>query len=81
MKKISNLIVFITFSLFSFETYAAKIKVQSVSENPIFAFTNPNAKINVIDEKSVDLLLEIKRGEKTKISSIKFIGNDCISER
>ena len=48
MKKISILVVFITFSLFSFETYAAKIKVQSVSENPIFAYTNPNAKINVI---------------------------------
>ena len=48
MKKISILVVFITFSLFSFETYAAKIKVQSVSENPIFSFTNPNAKVNVI---------------------------------
>ena len=48
MKKIIILVVFITFSLFSFETYAAKIKVQSVSENPIFAFTNTNAKINVI---------------------------------
>ncbi|MBL60768.1 MAG: hypothetical protein CMI85_01385 [Candidatus Pelagibacter sp.] len=48
MKKISILVVFITCSLFSFETYAAKIKVQSVSDNPIFAFTNPNAKVNVI---------------------------------
>jgi len=38
-------------------------------------------KINVIDEKSVDLLLEIKRGEKTKISSIKFIGNEFVKAK
>ena len=38
-------------------------------------------KINVIDEKSVDLLLEINRGAKTKISSIKFIGNEFVKAK
>ena len=38
-------------------------------------------KINVIDERSVDLLFKINRGEKTKISSIKFIGNKFVKSK
>ncbi len=39
------------------------------------------SKINVIDERSVDLLFEINRGEKTKIASVKFIGNNYIRSK
>ena len=38
-------------------------------------------KINTIDDKTVDLLFEINRGEKTKISSIKFIGNKFVRSK
>ena len=39
------------------------------------------SKINTIDERSVDLLFEINRGDKTKITSIKFIGNKNIRSK
>ncbi len=42
---------------------------------------NVESKINTIDERSVDLLFEIDRGTKTKISSIKFIGNKSIRSK
>ena len=42
---------------------------------------NVVSKINTIDERSVDLLFEIDRGTKTKISSIKFIGNKNIRSK
>ena len=35
-------------------------------------------KINKIDDENLDLLIEITRGEQTKISSINFIGNSSI---
>ncbi len=38
-------------------------------------------KVNVIDERSVDLLFEIDRGEKTKIASVKFIGNNYVKSK
>tara|TARA_Y100000768_G_C23747620_1_gene572361 strand:- start:28 stop:732 length:705 start_codon:yes stop_codon:yes gene_type:complete len=39
------------------------------------------AKIKEVDERSVELILEIERGNKTKISSIKFIGDKKIRDR
>jgi outer membrane protein insertion porin family len=36
------------------------------------------SKIKVINQNSLDLLIEINRGEKTKITEIKFIGNSNI---
>ena len=36
------------------------------------------AKIKEIDNSNFDLLFIIDRGEQTKISSIKFIGNDSV---
>ena len=35
-------------------------------------------KLNKINDGAYDLLIEINRGEKTKISTIKFIGNNKI---
>ena len=37
-----------------------------------------DTKIKKITEEKFDLLIEIDRGEKTKISSIKFIGNSSV---
>ena len=38
-------------------------------------------KINQLDNENFDLLIEIDRGKKTKISSIKFIGNKKIKDK
>ena len=43
-----------------------------------YSFADVNVKINEIDTDKFDLLLEIDRGEKSKISTIKFIGNNFI---
>ena len=43
-----------------------------------YNFAEVQTKINEIDKNKFDLLLEIDRGEKTKISTIKFIGNKNI---
>jgi len=46
-----------------------------------YNFAKVDAKIKEIDTENLDLLIEIERGEKTKISSIKFIGNKNIRSR
>lgn len=43
-----------------------------------FNFAKIEPKIKKIDETNLDLLIEIERGERTKISSISFIGNNNI---
>ena len=43
-----------------------------------YNFSEVVAKIKKIDNENVDVILTIKRGEKTKISSIKFIGNNNV---
>ncbi len=46
-----------------------------------YNFAKVEAKIKKIDDENLDLLIEISRGNQTKISSIKFIGNDNIRSR
>ena len=46
-----------------------------------YNFAKVDAKIKEIDTDNLDLLIEIERGEQTKISSIKFIGNKNIRSR
>ena len=46
-----------------------------------YNFAKVDAKIKEIDKENLDLLIEIERGEQTKISSIKFIGNKDIRSR
>ena len=46
-----------------------------------YNFAKVDAKIKEIDTENLDLLIEIERGEQTKISSIKFIGNKNIRSR
>ena len=46
-----------------------------------YNFAQVDAKIREIDNENLDLLIEIQRGEQTKISSINFIGNKNIRSR
>ena len=43
-----------------------------------YNFTKIEPKVRKIDDSNLDLLIEIERGERTKISSINFIGNNYI---
>jgi outer membrane protein insertion porin family len=43
-----------------------------------YNFAEVDSKLKKIDEDNYDLLIEIKRGEKTKISKINFIGNNNV---
>ena len=46
-----------------------------------YNFAKVDAKIKEIDKENLDLLIEIERGDQTKISSINFIGNKNIRSR
>ncbi len=46
-----------------------------------FNFAEVETKIKTIDKNNLDLLIEINRGEQTKISSISFIGNKNIRSK
>ena len=46
-----------------------------------YSFAKVETKVNKIDNDNFDLLINIDRGEKTKISSIKFIGDKKIKDK
>ena len=46
-----------------------------------FNFTKVEAKSKKIDENSLDLIFEISKGEKTKISKVNFIGNKNVNTK
>ena len=46
-----------------------------------YNFAEIQVKTNEIDNSNLDLLIEINRGERTKISSINFIGNNKIRSK
>tara|TARA_B100000963_G_scaffold361705_1_gene398821 strand:- start:942 stop:3176 length:2235 start_codon:yes stop_codon:yes gene_type:complete len=46
-----------------------------------YNFAKVEAKVKNIDENNVDLIIEIKRGEVTKISKISFLGDKKIKEK
>ena len=46
-----------------------------------YNFAKVDAKVKEIDKENLDLLIEIERGDQTKISSINFIGNKNIRSR
>ena len=52
--------------------------IKSLYSSIGYSFADVNVKINEIDNNKFDLLFEIDRGEKSKISTIKFIGNNFI---
>ena len=46
-----------------------------------FNFSKIEAKINKISDGNLDLIFEIEKGKKTKISSIKFIGDKKVKDK
>tara|TARA_B100000886_G_scaffold325710_1_gene271507 strand:- start:1259 stop:3505 length:2247 start_codon:yes stop_codon:yes gene_type:complete len=46
-----------------------------------YNFVKVETKVNQINEENFDLLIDIDRGKKTKISSIKFIGDKKIKDK
>ena len=52
--------------------------IKSLYSSLGYNFAKVEAKLNKIDDNNYDLLFEINRGKKTKISSINFIGNDNV---
>ena len=55
--------------------------IKSLYSSIGYNFSKIEAKINKIDDRNIDLIIDITRGEKTKISSINFIGNKKIRDR
>ena len=49
--------------------------------SPLINFDKVETKINKINNDNFDLLIDIDRGNKTKISSIKFIGDKKIKDK
>ena len=46
-----------------------------------YNFTEIETKSKIIDQDNLDLIIEINRGNQTKISEIKFLGNNLIKSR
>ena len=55
--------------------------IKSLYSSAGFNFAKIEVSQKVIDEDKIDLVFEIDRGEKTKIDSINFIGNNKVSSR
>ena len=56
-------------------------KIKSLYSSAGYNSANVEIKTNKITASSFDVLIEIDRGEKTKIRKINFIGNQSISDR
>ena len=56
-------------------------KIKSLYSSAGYNSANVEIKTNKITASSFDVLIEIERGEKTKIRKINFIGNQSISDR
>ena len=56
-------------------------RIQSLYSSIGFNNASVETKIKKIDENNFDILIEVNRGEKTKISSISFIGNSKVRNK
>ena len=56
-------------------------KIKKLYSSIGYNFAIAEVKINEIANDRVDVLIEINKGERTKISTINFIGNESISTR
>ena len=56
-------------------------KIKSLYSSAGFNFSKVDFKIKKLSDANYDVLIDINRGEKTKISSISFIGNKKIRDR
>ena len=52
--------------------------IKSMYSSAGYNFTKVEAKVKKLDNEKLDLIIDIDRGSKTKISSIKFIGNNYV---
>jgi len=55
--------------------------IKSLYSSLGYNFVEVDTKLNKINDGAFDLLIEINRGERTKISTIKFIGNNKIRSK
>tara|TARA_B100001057_G_scaffold296224_1_gene296359 strand:- start:2624 stop:4858 length:2235 start_codon:yes stop_codon:yes gene_type:complete len=55
--------------------------IKSLYSSLGYNYAEVEAKLNKLDEDNYDLLFEIVRGEKTKISTISFIGNNNVRSK
>ena len=78
IKKLIQLKEKIIYQIISSERYRYNKKLYSSLG---YNFAEINAKIKEIDSDNLDLVIEIKRGNQTKISSINFIGNKNIRSK
>lgn len=53
-------------------------KIKNLYSSLGYNFTNVEAKIREIDNENFDVVIEIDRGNKTKIKKISFIGNNSV---
>ena len=58
-----------------------EIRIKNIYKSLGFNFAEVNSKIKTYTENRVDLIFEINRGEKVRISKINFIGDKKIRER
>ena len=56
-------------------------KIKSLYSSAGFNFSKVDFKIKKLNDANYDVVIDINRGEKTKISSISFIGNKKIRDR
>ena len=56
-------------------------KIKNLYSSIGFNFVKVETKINKIDEKNLDLLININKGNPTKISSISFTGDKKVREK
>ena len=56
-------------------------KIKNLYSSAGYNFTEVEIKTKKVTENSYDLLIEINRGEKTKIRNINFFGNKSVSNR
>ena len=61
--------------------YCSTLSIKSLYSSAGFNSVEVEVKTKKISENSLDVLVEVDRGEKTKISSIKFIGNNKVSSK
>ena len=53
-------------------------KIKTLYSSIGYNFSKVDTKIKTIDRNNIDLVIEVNRGEQTKISSINFLGNKSI---
>ena len=56
-------------------------KIKDLYASLGYNFSNVEVKVNELDNENIDLVVSIERGNKTKIKTINFIGNEAIKSK